>query len=148
MNAQRLLAWAILLVGIVEILAFGAVVMPRAWMADAHRRLGLGEFPDTPVVETLMRQVSFTYALHGVAMCFIAMDVARYRPLVVLAAWGYLLTAPVFIVIDVSAGLPWYWSAGNGGSCLVVGVVLFVLLSRDRKAISTDSADLKKDRQP
>src|SRR5262249_57306118 len=108
---------------------------------------GLGEFPDSAVVETLMRQVSFTYALHGVAMCFIAMDVVRYRRLIVLAAWGYLLTGPVFVLIDVSAGLPWYWSAGNGGLCFFVGLLLLVLLSRDRKAISTDSTDLKKDRQ-
>lgn len=130
MNAQRLLAWVIRLVGLVEILAFGAVVMPREWMADAHRRMGLGELPDVAVVDTLMRQVSFTYGLHGVAMWFIAMDVARYRPLVVLAGWGYLLTGPVFVLIDVLAGLPWYWSAGNGGSCFVIGVLLLFLLRR------------------
>ena len=101
-------------------------------MADAHRRLGLGELPDTAVVESLFRQVSFTYGLHGVAMWFIAADVARYRPLIVLAGFGYLLTGPVFILIDRFAGLPWYWSAGNGGSCFVIGVVLLVLLRSSR----------------
>ena len=130
MNSQRLLAWVIRLVGAVEILAFGAVVMPQDWMADAHRRLGLGELPHTPVVESLLRQVSFTYGLHGVAMWFIAADVTRYRPLIVLAGFGYLLTGPVFVLIDVLAGLPPYWSAGNGGSCFVVGVLLLVLLRR------------------
>src|SRR5207249_4383868 len=82
--------------------------------------------------DSVMRQVSFTYGLHGVALWFIAADVARYRPLVLLTAFGYLLTGPVFLLIDLSNGMAWSWSAGNGGSCLLVGTVLLGLLLGER----------------
>ena len=109
-------------------LAFGAVVMPRAWMESGHALLGFPETPKGPVFDAVMRQVSFTYGLHGIGMWFIAADVVRYRPLVVLTALGYLLAGPVFILIDWTAGMPWFWMVGNGGSCLLIGVLLGALL--------------------
>jgi hypothetical protein len=74
-----------------------------------------------------MRQVSFTYGVHGVALWFIAVDVRRYRPLVILTVIGYLLAGPVFFVIDLNNGMPWSWIAGNGGSCLLIGALLLGL---------------------
>ena len=129
---RLLQAWVLRLVGAVEVLAFGAVVMPRAWMDASHAGMGLAEMPRGPVFDSVMRQVSFTYGLHGVALWFIAADVVRYRPLVILSAFGYLLTFPVFVLIDRAVGMPWYWAAGNGGSCLLVGAVLLGLLWAER----------------
>ena len=44
MDRKRLLIWLLRLAGTIEILAFVAVVMPRAWMEGAHAWLGLGVF--------------------------------------------------------------------------------------------------------
>jgi len=88
--------------------------------------------PQSPVFESVMRQVSFSYCLHGIALWFIAADVVRYRPLVWLSAIGYLLAAPVFLIVDVSLGMPWWWWAGNSGSCLLIGVILLGLLWMER----------------
>ena len=129
---RRLQAWLLRLVGAVEVLAFGAVVMPRAWMGAGYAWLGVGEMPPGPVFESVMRQVSFTYGVHGVALWLIASDVVRYRPLVVLTALGYLLAGPVFLLTDVSLGMPPSWAAGNGGSCLLIGVLLLGLLWGER----------------
>jgi hypothetical protein len=131
-NWRRLQAWVLGLVGAAEVLAFGAVFLPQATMAMIHDWLGLGEMPRAPVFDSLVRQVSFTYGLHGVALLLMATDVARYRPLVILSAIGYLVTAPVFIAIDVANGVPWYWMANNGGACLLIGVVLGALLLGER----------------
>jgi hypothetical protein len=109
-------------------MAFGAVVMPSAWMDDFHIRLGLAEMPKGPVFDSTMRQVSFTYGLHGIAMWLIAADVTRYRPLVILTGIGYLVTGPVFLLIDLQNGMPWSWTMGNGGACLVIGAVVLALL--------------------
>jgi hypothetical protein len=128
MSSRRLQAWVLRLVGAVEVLAFGAVVMPRAWMEAGYTWLGVGEMPPGPVFESVMRQVSFTYGMHGVALWLIASDVVRYRPLVVLTALGYLLAGPVFLLTDVALGMPRSWAAGNGGSCLLIGVLLLGLL--------------------
>jgi hypothetical protein len=118
-------------------LAFGAVFLPRAWMEAVHARMGLMEMPKGPVFDSVMRQVSFTYGLHGVALWFIAADVRRYRPLVMLTALGYLLAGPVFFVVDLGNGMPWPWIAGNGVSCLLIGVLLLGLLWREQEATGT-----------
>jgi hypothetical protein len=134
MTWKRLQAWVLRLVGSVEMLAFAAVILPRHWMETMHTALGLSEMPKGPVFDSVMRQVSFTYGLHGVALWFIAVDVARYRPLVILTAIGYLLAGPVFIVVDVTNGMPWSWIAGNGGSCLLIGALLLGLLRGEQLA--------------
>jgi hypothetical protein len=121
-------AWILRLVGTVEILAFGAVFFPRSWMESFHAGMGLMEMPKGPVFDSVMRQVSFTYGVHGVALWFIALDIARYRPLVILTMVGYLLAGPVFVVVDLTNGMPWSWITGNGGSCLLIGVLLLGLL--------------------
>jgi hypothetical protein len=129
---RRLQAWVLRLVGTVEMLAFGAVVLPRTWMEAGRGWLGLPELPPGAVFDSVMRQVSFTYGLHGVGMWLIASDVSRYRPLVILTAIGYLLAGPVFLLIDLTAGMPWFWMVGNGGSCLLIGVLLLGLLGAER----------------
>jgi len=130
---RRLQAWVLGLVGATEMLAFAAVPVQRATMAEIHAWLGLGEMPTAPLFDSLMRQVSFTYGLHGVALLVMATDVVRYRPLVILSAIGYFVTPPVFIAIDVANGMPWWWVANMGGSCLLIGTILFALLIAEKK---------------
>ena len=74
-------------------LAFGAVFMPRESMAGWHAWLGLGDLAQAPAIEAVMRQVSFTYGLHGIVLMVMAANVVRYRPLVVLGAWVTWSTA-------------------------------------------------------
>jgi hypothetical protein len=121
-------AWVLRLVGAVEVLAFGAVFLRRAWMEATRAKMALPELPPGPVFDSVMRQVSFTYGLHGFALWFIAADVRRYRPLVILTAVGYLMAGPVFFVVDLNNGMPWSWVVGNGGSCLLIGALLGGLL--------------------
>jgi hypothetical protein len=128
MRCRLLQAWVLRLVGAVEMLAFGAVFLPRSWMESIHASMGLADMPKGPVFDSVMRQVSFSYGLHGLALWFIAADVVRYRPLVILTAVGYLLAAPVFFVIDLGNGMPWTWMVGNSGSCLLIGTLLSILL--------------------
>ena len=127
-------AWVLRAVAFVEMFAFAAVFLPRAWMETLHAGMGLADMPKGPVFDSVMRQVSFTYGVHGVALWLIAADVRRYRPLVILTAVGYLLAAPVFFVVDVGNGMPWTWLAGNSGSCLLIGVLLSGLLGGERRA--------------
>jgi len=133
-NWRLLQAWVLRLVGAVEMLAFGAVFLPPAWMETMHAGMGLSEMPQGPVFDSVMRQVSFTYGVHGVALWLIAADVVRYRPLVLLTMIGYLLAAPVLLVIDWGNAMPWLWIVGNSGSCLLIGVLLAVLLGGERAA--------------
>src|SRR5437870_1617071 len=90
---HRLQAWVLRLIGTVEIVAFAAVLLPRSQMEAIYARLDVGTMPDGPVFEAVMRCVSFAYGMFGVGMWFVASDVVRYRPLVVVTALGYLLAA-------------------------------------------------------
>jgi MYXO-CTERM domain-containing protein len=96
-------------------------------MEAIHASMGLAELPKGPVFDSVMRQVSLTYGLHGVALWLIAADVARYRPLAILTAFGYLIAGPVS-------------TAGNGGSCLLVGLLLLGLLWGKRRSVTNASA--------
>ena len=117
-------------------LAFSAVIMPRASMEDMYYRLGFGELPDVPLVNSLLRQVSFTYGLHGIALWVIAWDVVRYRPLVIFTGIGYLLAGPVLIAIDYTSGMPWWWIIFDGGTCLFIGILILCLEFGWRKSSS------------
>ena len=131
---RLLQAWVLRLVGAVEMFAFAAVFLPRSGMGAAYAWMGLGGMPEGPVFDSVMRQVSFSYGLHGVALWLIAADVVRYRPLVILTAVGYLLAGPVFIGIDLGNSMPWSWVAANGGSCLLIGALLLALLGGEHRA--------------
>jgi hypothetical protein len=111
----------------VEMLAFGAVVMPRAWMEASHEWLGLGTMPDGPVINFMIRQASFVYGLHGIALWIFATDVLRYRPLVLFTGASYVLSGPVFLLIDRHTGMPWFWTVGDAVGCLLVGLALLAL---------------------
>ena len=137
MTSRLVQSWVLRLVRAVEMLAFTAVVLPREWMETIHAGMGLKEMPKGPVFDSVMRQVSFSYGLHGVALWFIAADVRRYRPLVVLTAVGYLLAGPVFFIVDLGNHMPWFWTAGNGGSCLLIGILLLGLLWRESLAMNS-----------
>ena len=77
MNRQRLLVWLLRLSGLVEILAFISVVMPRSWMEMSHEWLGMGTMPDGALLMFMIRQASYAYGMHGVSLWVLASDVVR-----------------------------------------------------------------------
>jgi hypothetical protein len=112
------------LAGAFEILAFIAVVMPRSWMEISHEWLGLGQMPHGPVLMFLIRQASYTYGMHGLSLWLLAVDVKRFRPLIILNGIAYLLAAPVFFTIDYTTQMPWWWAIGDSLGCGLLGAVL------------------------
>jgi hypothetical protein len=129
MNRLHLQASLLRLAGVVEILAFIAVVMPRSWMEASHTALGLGELPAAPVLMFLIRQASYTYGAHGISLLVLASDVERFRPLVILNGIAFLIAGPVFFLIDYTSGMPWWWTIADPLSCMFFGAAL-LLLSR------------------
>jgi hypothetical protein len=129
-DRKLLLTWLLRLVGLVEILAFIAVIMPRTWMEASHAWLGLGQMPHGSVLMFLIRQASYTYGMHGVSLWVIATDVKRFRALIILNGISYLLAAPVFFTIDYSSGMPMWWALGDSMACGLVGATLLFCQNR------------------
>jgi len=127
MNKKQLQAWLLRIAGTFELLAFFAVIMPRTWMEVAHAWLGLGQMPDGPIIIFMIRQASYTYGMHGVALWVISLNVDRFRLLVVLNGIAYLVAGPVFFLIDYTAGMPLWWTMGDTFGCGLLGAVLLWL---------------------
>jgi hypothetical protein len=123
-DRKLLLSWSLRLFGLVEILAFIAVIMPRSWMQASHAWLGLGEMPHGSVLMFLIRQASYSYGMHGVSLWIIATGVERFRALIVFNGIAYLLAAPVFFTIDYLSGMPMWWAIGDSMACGLVGATL------------------------
>jgi hypothetical protein len=110
--------------------AFAAMLLPTDWMASTHARLGLGEFPRVPVVQYLTRSIAALYGFHGVLLFLLASDPLRFRPLVTYVAAFNILFGVMLVGIDLHAGMPWWWTAGEGPWIVVMGALL-AMLNRD-----------------
>ncbi len=126
-DRKLLLSWLLRLVGLIELVAFIAVIMPRSWMVASHAWLGMGQMPEGPVLMFLIRQASYTYGMHGISLWIIASDARRFRPLLVLNGISFLLAGPVFFIIDYTAGMPMWWTVADGPSCGFFGAAMLWL---------------------
>jgi hypothetical protein len=114
-------------VGCLDLLALLAVVMPRHWMAVAHKFVGLGALPEGPIVGYLARSASALYALHGAMVLFISFDVVRYERLIRLMAVAALVHGVVIFGIDLAEGMPALWRCGEGPAFAATGVLVLWL---------------------
>lgn len=126
-----MLAWLLRFIGALEMLAFIAVIMPRSWMEASHTWLGLGSMPEGSVLMFLIRQASYSYGMHGISLWIIAADLKRFRSLVLLNGFAFLLAGPVFVIIDYTAGMPTWWTAIDGPSCAFFGAAMLWLSRGD-----------------
>jgi hypothetical protein len=127
-NARhRVLVGLLRLGGAITSTAFLAMLLPTEWMAATHRGLGLGEFPRAPVVDYLARSVSAFYGFHGVLLFLISRDPVRYRSIVGYVGWMAVVFGLCLVLIDLHAGLPSWWAAGEGPSVAAIGGVVLYL---------------------
>lgn len=129
-----LLKWLLRLIGGVELCAIPFLLFPFAWMNEVHNRiLGLGPLPTAPIVEYMARSLCVMYALHGVIVFRLSFDVSRYRPLIGFLGYLHIVLGAVVLAIDLSAGLPWWWIAGEGPGIAIGGVMVLVLARQTRE---------------
>ena len=141
MDRQRLLVWLLRLAGAVEVFAFIAVVMPRSWMEVSHAWLGMGEFPGGPLLMFMIRQASYTYGIHGLSLWILAANVERFRPLIIFNGVAFLVAAPVFFLIDLTSGMPFWWAVSDPMSCGLFGAALLWLSRSNDSQVSHKSSE-------
>ena len=127
---EKILVVVLRLTGLLLLLALGAVFMPFGWMDRIHGWIGLGELPNTPMIGYLTRSLSALYAVHGVLVLFISIDVRRYLPVVRCLAVISLVFGVGMIGLDYAVGLPLWWILGEGPSVIALGVLLLWLAGR------------------
>lgn len=126
--ADTLLKWLLRVVGGMELFAIPFILFPVLWMDAVHDRvLGLGPLPQAPVVEYMARSLSALYAVHGAVVFRLSFDIRHFRPLVGFLGWVHVVLGLVVLGIDLAAGVPWWWAAGEGPGIAVGGVLVLVL---------------------
>jgi len=133
MKTDRVLAALLRICGGCMLLALPAAFLPYDWMDAIHRRAGLGQLPDAPIVGYLARSLSGFYALHGALFVFLARDVRAYLPVIrFLAIAGMVFGAGLF-ALDAAVGMPRSWTLAEGTYAVALSAVL-VWLARPRSA--------------
>jgi len=125
--ANRLLRLVLRVTGSALLLALPFALVPRTWHEAIHEWIGLGPYPEGPVVDYLVRSVSGMYVLSGAFCWLVATDVRRYGPMVRFLGWTSIAFGVLMTVVDVMLGLPWWWIAGEGPEAIVLGAILIVL---------------------
>ena len=122
--------WLLILSGLVLMTAFGAILLPVSVMASTHQWLGLGEFPNFPITAYLARSTSLLYGVHGVLMFYTGLTIQQHHRYVPIFGWLHIVIGLTLLVTDIVAGMPTFWTAGEGGPIMVIGVVILVLANR------------------
>ncbi|MEE3203458.1 MAG: hypothetical protein VX262_09235 [Acidobacteriota bacterium] len=112
------------------LLALVVVVAPRAWMEEIHTALGLGVFPDTPIVWYLARSTSAFYAMMGGLYWLASFDMERQRLLLLFLGWWTVAWGVMLCGIDLWVGLPLSWTLSEGPVVILMGVAMLYLISR------------------
>lgn len=110
--------------GLINIAAIVAVGAPRTWLAGIHALLGLGPFPTAPIAGYLARSTSLWFASFGVLLWFVSCDVRRYVALIAFLGWAMLIQGLFMIGIDWVEGMPGWWIAIEGPTCVLLGATI------------------------
>lgn len=125
---ERLLIYLLRFGAVLLGTAFLTMFLPAEWMAAIHRRLGLGDFPASPLVDYLTRSASALYAFHGGVLAVASLDVRRYAPLIDYLGWANVVLGLALLGIDLHAGLPGWWVLAEGPWIVATGVALLWLV--------------------
>jgi hypothetical protein len=123
----RLLTALLRVAGVATVTAFLAVLLPQHWMSATHEWLGLGEFPRAPVVDYLARSAAALYGFHGLLVLLVSTDALKYRVFVSYVAFVNLTFGLILLAIDLNAGMPWWWTAGEGPLVIAFGAAVGLL---------------------
>jgi len=73
-NSEKLLKLLLRFLGTTSLFALVFVVAPYSWLDSIHSLLGMGQFPDKPVVGYLARSTSALYAILGGLFWIVSFD--------------------------------------------------------------------------
>jgi len=119
--------------GVMDMVAFIAVVMPTAWIETGHQWTGLGAFPEAPVAAYLARSASMMYGLHGLFLVLLSTDTVRYEKLIRWIAGLTVLHGGFMLAIDLVEQMPLWWTVVEGPAFSLTGVVVLAAQRRAMK---------------
>ncbi len=123
--SPRRLTWLLRFIGILDFLAFVAVVMPQSMMISVHEQLHIGALPTEPIVGYLARTASMFYGFVGVLLLYLATDVVRHRDVIRFVAGCGMMAGLLVFAIDLAEGLPMWWILLEGPCCGLLAALVW-----------------------
>lgn len=123
-GSPKLQCFILRALALVSFIALPAIFVPRLAVEKFSVLMGFGKPPPMPLLIYMTSGASCVYVAQGLLMWFMSRDVVRYRPLIVFCGWAYLAFGPLFLWIDLSAGMPAFQVAADSLSCLFAGGAL------------------------
>lgn len=120
----RLLVIALRLLALTMTVVLPAVVAPWLAVEKISWLGGFGQPPRLPLLAYLTAGGSAVYLGQAALLWLMSCDVVRYRPLIRLTGFGYLLCGPLFWWIHTEAGMPNWWRCLDSSGCLAGGLIL------------------------
>ena len=119
--------------GLTMLLAFIAVFLPYQTMANIHRQIGLGNFPQLPILAYLARSVSLFYGIHGMILLYISFDLDKYLQFLKFFCYiGFMFSTCLFF-IDLTAPMPASWTFGEGPLVFGLNLLIYVIVVKIEK---------------
>lgn len=128
--AEHWLVLLLRLIGGICLLALIPLWMPHDWLDLAHRWLGWGAFPASPLAEYLARSVSALSSFYGGLLIVLSADVRRYAPLIRYQAAAIMLLAASGLVMGSRAGMPFWFVGGDAVACWAYCIPMLWLVGR------------------
>ena len=131
MNAWKIWTGRLLVVsGGFLLLAWVPIFFPVELMQRCHEMLGLGAFPVQPITIYLARSTSLLYFVHGVVTVYVGWHVDRLWPMVRVLGILHLIIGLLMVYVDLSAGMPMFWTLGEGLPITGLGALIVFLSVR------------------
>ncbi len=127
---QRLIAALLLGWGCIDGIALAFAGLPRSWMASIHAALGLGTMPQEPITGYLARSTCLLYALYGVLLIGISLDVRRYWKLIRILAFAAVIHGLLVMANAFGEGMPFWWGPAEGTGIVLGGLMLLLFQSK------------------
>jgi hypothetical protein len=115
-------------------LAVFALVMPRGWMVEAHRWMGLGDFPADPMAEYLARALSGFYAMMGGLLWLVSRRPRRYAAVITYIAVAWTVLALTVLSLAPRMGMPVGLVGGDTACVLVFSIAVLSIQARLKAA--------------
>jgi hypothetical protein len=109
-----------------------AVFMPASWIEFTHRWLGIGDLPEGPITYYLARSLSAFYVITGGLLWLLSLNIERYYTIGLYLCYSCLVFGPVVFFIDMSSGMPFYWTCFEGPFVVLFSSLLLILLKRSQ----------------
>ena len=114
--------------GLLLITAFIAAFLPYETMARIHEQIGLGDFPNLPILNYLARSVSLFYGIHGVIVLYISLDIMKYLKFLKLLCYLGFVFGIVLFGVDMNAPMPESWTFSEGPLIVSLNLVVYILV--------------------